>query len=217
MTRVTVLDPRFDRQPTLATGRAAEDRGQSNASAGRGVSSSRQDLVDALKRSGAGDQAAFRRVYASTSAKLFGIILRILGQRDLAEDVLQDVYIRVWQRAGDFDPAVSSPISWLVAIARNRALDETRRKTNRSLEDCPELLQTPSGDNPLAEYEQKEERLRLLACLDRLEPDKREVIVRAYHYGMTREEIGRTIKRPTATVKTWLRRGLAQIRDCLGQ
>jgi len=217
MTRVNVLNPRFDRQPTLATGRAAAGRGDSGASAGRGAPSPRQDLVDALKRTGAGDQAAFRRVYASTSAKLFGIILRILGQRDLAEDVMQEVYIRVWQRAGDFDPAVSSPISWLVAIARNRALDETRRKTNRSLEDCPELLQTPSGDNPLAEHEQKEERLRLLACLDRLEPDKREVIVRAYHYGMTREEIARTMNRPTATVKTWLRRGLAQIRDCLGQ
>ena len=215
MTRVSVLNPRIDRQPTLATGRAAAGRGDSGAPAG--ASSSRQDLIDALKRSAAGDQTAFKRVYASTSAKLFGIILRILGQRDLAEDVLQEVYIRVWQRAGDFDPAVSSPISWLVAIARNRALDETRRKTNRSLDDCPELLQTPSGDNPLAEHEQKEERLRLLACLDRLEPDKRLVIVRAYHYGMTREEIARIMNRPTATVKTWLRRGLAQIRDCLGQ
>src|SRR6185369_14581174 len=101
--------------------------------------------------------------------KLYGVVVRILGRRELAEEVLQDVYIRVWQRAGEYDPSIASPITWLVSIARNRALDEAKRKTMRSLEDCPELLEVPSDDDPRANQERNEERHRLLACLDGLE------------------------------------------------
>ena len=79
------------------------------------MTSSRQDLVDALKLAGRGDRAAFSRVYAATSVKLFGVIVRILGRRDLALDVLQEVYIRVWKHAGEFNPTASSPITWLVS------------------------------------------------------------------------------------------------------
>jgi RNA polymerase sigma-70 factor (ECF subfamily) len=133
----------------------------------------------------------------------------------LAEDILQEVYIRVWQRASEFDPATGSPITWLATIARNRALDEARRKTMRSLDDCPELLQLRSDEDPLADSERNEERRRLQACLDGLDPDKRQVVLLAYHYGMTREEIARATDRPIATVKTWLRRSLGQLKDCL--
>jgi RNA polymerase sigma-70 factor (ECF subfamily) len=79
-------------------------------------------LVEALVGTGRGERAAFEKLYASTAAKLFGIVIRILGRRDVAEDVLQDVYVRVWQHAGDFDPASGSPITWMATIARNRAL-----------------------------------------------------------------------------------------------
>lgn len=179
--------------------------------------SSRQDLVDALEHTGRGDQAAFRSVYEATSAKLFGIILRILGRRDVAEEILQEVYIRVWQRAGDYDPSGSSPITWLATIARNRALDEAKRKTMRSLDDCQEVLEVPSDDNPLATHEKHEDARRLLACLDRLDPERKELVLLVYYYGMTREEISSRINRPVATVKTRLRRSLMHIRDCLGQ
>ena len=111
---------------------------------------SRQDLVAALQRTARGDRAAFRLVYEATSLKLYGIVVRILGRRDLADEVLQEVYVRVWQRAGDFDTASGSPITWLAAIARNLALDEVRRKTPRSIEDFPEILQLPSDDDPSA-------------------------------------------------------------------
>jgi RNA polymerase sigma-70 factor (ECF subfamily) len=131
---------------------------------------------------------------------------------------LQEVYIRVWQRAGDFDPRSSSPITWLATIARNRALDEARRTTMRSLDDFPELLQVPSGeDDPAASHERSEDLRRLYACLDGLEPDKKEIVLLVYYHGMTREEISSRIERPVATVKTWLRRSLAQLKDCLGQ
>jgi len=129
---------------------------------------------------------------------------------------LQDVYVRVWQRADTFNPALGSPITWLVAIARNRALDEAKRKTMRSLDDMPELLQLPGDGDPHASLEREEERRRLQACLDGLDVDKRQILHLAYHYGMTREEIARRLDRPTATVKTWLRRSLAQLKACLG-
>jgi len=177
----------------------------------------KQDLVEALKRIGQGDRAAFKLVYAATSVKLYGVIVRILGRRELADEVLQEVYIRVWQRASEYDPASSSPITWLATIARNRALDEAKRKTMRSLDDCPELLQLPNEDDPLADHERNENARRLDACLDRLEPEKRRIVLLVYYYGMTREEISGRINRPVATVKTWLRRSLAQIKDCLGQ
>jgi len=155
-------------------------------------------------------------LYVETSVKLYGVIVRILGRRDLADEILQEVYVRVWQRAGEYDPASSSPITWLATIARNRALDEAKRKTMRSLDDCPELLQVPSEDDPLANHERNEHVRRLDACLDRLEPEKREIVLLVYYYGMTREEISNRLNRPVATVKTWLRRSLAQLKDCLG-
>jgi len=178
---------------------------------------SRQDLVEALARTARGDLAAFKVVYAATSVKLYGIIVRILGRPDLADEVLQEVYVRVWQRAGDFNPAASSPITWLATIARNRALDEARRNTMRSLDDSPELLQVPSDDDPSANQEENEQLRRLYACLEKLEPERKEIVLLAYEHGMTREEIANRLQRPVATVKTWLRRSLAQLKDCLGQ
>jgi RNA polymerase sigma-70 factor (ECF subfamily) len=202
------LNLRFHRQ------RASAANGMAHPASGA-TTLSRQNLAAALQRTARGDQAAFEEVYAATSVKLFGIILRILGRRDLAEDVLQQVYVRVWERAGEFDPAVASPAEWLVTIARSRALDETRRGATRPLEDCPELLRTLDGSP--AEPERSEDRLRLAACLDRLGPEKREVVALAYHYGMTREEIAASTNRPVATVKAWLRQSLAEIKDCLGR
>lgn len=178
---------------------------------------SRHQLADALARVAAGDRTAFEAVYMATSVKLYGVVVRILGRRELAEEVLQEVYIRVWQRAAEYDSSLGSPITWLVSIARNRALDEAKRKTTRSLEELSEVLQVPNDDDPLADHERKEERLRLQGCLDRLEPEKSEIVRLAYYYGLTREEIADRVDRPVSTVKTWLRRSLAQLKDCLGQ
>ena len=178
---------------------------------------SKVDLTYAISRVAKGDRSAFEALYAATSAKLFGVVVRILVRRDLAEEVLQEVYLRVWQRAAEYDPALSSPITWLVAIARNRALDEVKRKPMRSLEELPGVLEIANDDDPLADHGRKEEMLRLKACLDRLEPEKSQIVLLAYYYGMTREEIAGRIKRPVSTVKTWLRRSLAQLKDCLDQ
>jgi RNA polymerase sigma-70 factor (ECF subfamily) len=178
---------------------------------------SRQDLAEALQRTAGGDLDAFKAVYAATCVKLYGIVVRILGRSELADEVLQEVYVRVWQRAGDFDAATSSPITWLATIARNRALDEARRASMRSLEECPELLQVAGEDDPSAAQERSEELRRLYACLEGLEAEKKEIVLLVYYHGLTREEIASRLARPVATVKTWLRRSLAQLKDCLGR
>ena len=108
------------------------------------------DLSDLLARVAARDREAFAAVYKATSAKLWGIVVRILPRRAMAEDVLQDVYVRIWERAATFDPAKASPITWMATIARNRAIDEVRRRTPVSIEDAPEALEVAEeGLNPL--------------------------------------------------------------------
>ena len=164
-----------------------------------------------------GDQAAFELVYAATSAKLYGIIMRIVGREDVADDVLQEVYTCVWQRAAEFDPALASPITWLATIARNRALDEVKRIAMRSFDDFPEVFDLPNSDNPLADCEQDEDRRRLLTCLDLLGPEKKEIVLMAYYNGMTRQEIADWVGQPVSTVKTSLRRSLAKLKDYLGE
>jgi RNA polymerase sigma-70 factor, ECF subfamily len=188
-----------------------------HSTSGARIAISRQELVEAIARVSRRDRAAFELVYAATSAKLYGIIIRILGRRDLADDVLQEVYIRVWQHAAEFDPSFASPITWLATIARNCALDEIKLKAMRLLDDCPEAFVVPNSDNPLDDYGQDEARRCLQACLDRLGPEKKDVVLQAYYYGMTREEIATQIGQPVSTVKMWLRRSLAELRGYLGE
>lgn len=175
-------------------------------------------IADLLRRVGTRDRAAFAALYAATSAKLYGVVLRILARRDLADDILQDVYIRIWERAVDYDAAKGSPITWMAAIARNRAIDEVRRKSFASMEDNESVLEIPSDDRgALAWLEHGEELKRLFKCLEGLQPERREAVLLAYREGASRVDLGRHFDRPVPTVKTWLRRSLLQLRDCLSQ
>lgn len=171
-------------------------------------------IATLLRRVAAQDKAAFAEVYSATSAKLYGIALRILKRRDLADEVVQDTFVRIWQRAGDFDPQKASPISWMCAIARNRALDEVRRKQAASIEDHPEVMEFPAADSgdPLV---LGEEAAKLKECLERLDPDKRQMVLLAYCEGASRDELAAKYSEPVNTVKTWLRRSLAQLKGCL--
>jgi RNA polymerase sigma-70 factor (ECF subfamily) len=175
------------------------------------------ELSGLLARVAGRDRAAFAAVYRATSAKLWGIIVRILPRRDLAEDVLQDVYVRIWERAGSFDPAKASPITWMASIARNRAIDEVRRRRPVSIEEAPEALEVAeSGPDPLASAEQSEELRRLKECLEALEPERRDMVLLAYYSGLSRDELAQRYAHPVNTIKTWLHRSLAQLRKCLG-
>lgn len=178
--------------------------------------STASELSSQLSRVAERDKVAFKFVYDATASKLYGIILRILKRRDLADEVLQDVYIKIWERAADFDPAIASPISWMATIARNRALDEARRKRPASIEDFPEVIDVPADDpSALSIVMRGEDGRRLADCLARLEASKRQMVVLAYCDGLSRDELASKYGQPVNTIKTWLRRSLAQLKGCL--
>ena len=176
-----------------------------------------EQLVALMRGVAARDRAAFAALYKATSAKLYGIIVRILPGKGMADEVMQEVYVKIWDRAGDFDPTRASPISWMAAIARNRALDEARKRTPVSMEDMPESYE-PAAEtgHPLDGQERSEALRALLACLSGLEKEKREIVLLAYYRGMSREALASRYNHPVATIKTWLHRSLAQLRMCLG-
>lgn len=176
------------------------------------------DIARLLNRLAARDRSAFTPLYEATSSKLLGLILRILKRRDIAEEVLQEVYVKIWEKAGEFDQSRASPITWMCTIARNRALDEARRKHPDSLEDHPAYLETASDDEGALDALLRGETGDALSdCLSRLEPDRATMIVLAYCEGLSREELGQRYKQPANTIKTWLRRSLLQLRTCLEQ
>ncbi len=174
------------------------------------------DLAALMARVAQHDRTAFEALYRATSAKLFGIALRILARRDLAEEALQDVYVKVWERAREFDASRGSPIAWMATMTRNRALDDARRKRMISVDEMPASFD-PAEDSPdpLQVCQRSEGLRRLLACLDALEPKSRDMLLLAYYQGATRESLALRFNAPVGTVKTRLRRSLASLRTCL--
>jgi RNA polymerase sigma-70 factor (ECF subfamily) len=176
------------------------------------------ELVWLLAAVAKGDQAAFERLYSATRAKLYGVLLRILGKPELADDVMQETYLKVWKMAGKFDPTIASPITWMVAIARNRAIDIVRKKAVVSVEDSPEAMGVAAeAPPPLARREMTEELRRLLSCLGKLDPEKQRIVLLAYYSGWSREQLAQKLDIPVNTIKTWLRRSLLEIRECMGR
>ena len=175
------------------------------------------ELVWLIAAVAKGDEAAFERLYAATRAKLFGVVLRILRRQDLAEEVIQEAYVKIWNGAGQFNPGLSSPITWMASIARNRAIDVVRKRTELSIEEEPAAMEVAADSpDPLARREMTEELKRLLECVGRLEPDRQKLVLLAYYNGWSREQLAAKFKTPVNTVKTWLRRSLLDIRECLG-
>jgi RNA polymerase sigma-70 factor (ECF subfamily) len=174
------------------------------------------DPSQLLSRVAAGDRDAFAGLYRQTQAKLYGTIVRILIRRDLAGEILQEVYVRIWQKAADFDATKGSPIAWMATIARNRALDEARRVTPLALDDLPENFEPAALEiDPLGSRDRSEQLAALMRCLAQLDEEKRQIILLAYYRGASREELSKRFDRPVPTIKTWLHRGLAQLKDCI--
>src|SRR5271170_4476819 len=174
------------------------------------------DLGMLLRRVAARDSVAFAMLYKQTRAKLHGVIARILTRGDLSGEVLQEVYVRIWEKAGDFAVDKGSPIAWMATIARNRALDEVRRVRPTSLEDMPEGFEPAAEEiDPMAARERSERLTALLDCLKALDEEKRAIVLLAYYRGSSREALAKRFGRPVPTIKTWLHRSLAQLRDCL--
>ena len=175
------------------------------------------ELVWLLASVAKGDEVAFERLYEATRAKLFGVALRILRRQDLAEEVVQEAYVKIWNNAGQFDPAVGSPITWMASIARNRAIDIVRKRSERSIEDEPGAVEVASDiPEPLARREMAEELKRVLDCVGQLDQQRQKLVLLAYCNGWSREQLAEKFNTPLNTVKTWLRRSMIEIRECLG-
>jgi RNA polymerase sigma-70 factor, ECF subfamily len=179
-------------------------------------------LQQDLARVALGDRAAFARVYRATSAHLFGVALRILNRRDVAEDVLQEAFVNVWHHAGSYQAATSQPMTWLISIVRNRALDVVRsaavRHETSSVDDeggdaAGNVADSAPG--PLALLTQATDALAIRGCLEALDSAHRQSLALAYYHGLSHSEIATHLRAPLGSVKAWVRRGLERLKHCL--
>ena len=179
------------------------------------------DLQQLLARVALGDRLSFRQLYDATAPSLFGVALRIVRQRDRAEEVLQDAFVNAWNRAAGYQAALSQPMTWLTAIVRNRALDELRsgaRHRAESLEDGERGATVEIKDerpNPLRLLEQAADALAIRDCLDAIDGPQRQCLALVYYHGLSHSEVAGHIGSPIGSVKVWLRRGLDKLKRCL--
>jgi RNA polymerase sigma-70 factor, ECF subfamily len=173
------------------------------------------DIADLIARCALRDRAAFRDLYRRTSAKLYGVTLRILKDRSEAEEALQEVYVKIWQRADRYVPGGYSPISWLVAVARNHSLDVLRARKPQSDDIDLALEVADAGPNPEQAAMDSAERSRIDNCLGQLDGEKADAVRGAYLDGFSYEELATRHKVPLNTMRTWLRRSLMKLRECL--
>ncbi len=168
-----------------------------------------------LGRMALGDKAAFTQLYHATSAKLFGVALRVLNNRAEAEEVLQEVYIKIWHSANRYQVNGLSPMSWLITIARNQSIDRlrTRRAKHDGLDEAAELADTRPGPEALAMA--GSDRARILGCMAKLEADRADAVRRAYVEGESYAELAARYAVPLNTIRTWLRRSLIKLKECL--
>jgi RNA polymerase sigma-70 factor (ECF subfamily) len=188
------------------------------------------ELATLLSRVALGDRVAFDTLYRNTSAHLLGVILRIQSNRAQAEDVLQEVYINVWRAAQSFNPALSQPTTWLVSIARHRAIDSLRRKqtdvqTISSTvagpdEDTDHDLLDQIADTAPGPQEQLETATQVRAlehCMGGLSAEQKSSLALAYYQGLSHAEVADHMGQPLGTVKSWVRRGMQALKSCLEQ
>lgn len=180
----------------------------------------REQLSQWLAAIAAGDHGAFKQLYAATSAHLYALQLRILHNRERAQDALQETYISVWNKANSYAPERGAPLTWLLSIARYRALDMVRRQRPEvPLPESPDMAATWLEDenalDPAAESENLESLDAVQICLKTLEPQQRQSVLLAYYEGLTHQELSQRLGAPLGTVKSWIRRGLTRLRECL--
>jgi len=172
-------------------------------------------LAELLSATAAGDRAAFARLYQETSDRLFAVALRILRRRDLAEDVLQDAYLAIWKKAGQYQAGRGRPLAWMATIVRYRAIDRLRA-SGRAAEAQPSAVEDLEAEGDCADWQEPQAlAIGLSRCLERLQPKQRDAILLAFYHGFTHEELAVRLDVPLGTVKSWVRRGLMQLKDCL--
>jgi RNA polymerase sigma-70 factor (ECF subfamily) len=186
-----------------------------------------RELAQALSRSALGDRAAFKRVYDLSSGHLFAVILRIQRDRDLADDLLQEVFVSAWKAAGSFDAQQSQPLTWLTHIARNKAIDSLRRaRAQPRLErlhadddddERPDAAQrlVDEAPGPAALLQRASDARQLGHCMEGLTAQQRQSVALAFFDGLSHAEVAAQLRQPLGTVKSWVRRALMTLKGCL--
>ena len=180
-------------------------------------------LIALLDRVAMADEAALRELYDMTSSRLYGVAVRVVSNRDWAEDVLQEAYLNIWRIASDYKASLSPPMAWMALVVRSRGLDFLRRRTSGHVDHTVELddmiSETVAGDapNPMDVADASQQAQALHRCLNSLENKQREVLSLAYLRDLSHGELAEQLKLPLGTVKTWIRRGLEQLRSCMGR
>jgi RNA polymerase sigma factor (sigma-70 family) len=183
-----------------------------------------RELAQLLARSGLGDRQAFAQLYQRSSSHLFAVVLRIQRDRALAEDLLQDVYVAVWKAAAGFDAARSQPLTWLTAIARNRAIDSLRRaaaqpqtapRVGTDDDEAPDEGLPDEQPGPLDLLQRASDQRELTRCMQDLSAPQRQSVALAFFDGLSHAEVASQLRQPLGTVKSWVRRALAALRSCL--
>lgn len=177
----------------------------------------RDDIENWLGQIALGDRASFSALYSATSAKLFGVILRVLDNRAEAEEVLQEVYMRVWRHAGRYRVNGLSPMTWLITIARNAAVDRKRRRVAIPADMSAIDSESDSGPGPEQRAIAASENARLSDCMEELAEGHAEAVRRAYLDGETYAALASRFDVPLNTMRTWLRRSLLKLRECLSR
>ncbi len=174
-----------------------------------------EDIEELIARTALADRAAFERLYQLTSAKLFGISLRVLGTRSEAEEAVQESYVKIWRNAGRYQSGGFSPMTWLITIARNTAIDRLRARRASGAEMSEAEAIPDAGPTPEAAAIASSERARLAGCLEELDADRAEAVRGAYLSGLTYQELATRFDVPLNTMRSWLRRSLLKLKDCL--
>ena len=177
------------------------------------------DIEALIARIALGERQAFSELYQATSAKLLGVSLRVLNDRAAAEDAMQDTFVKVWKNADRYQSNGLSPMTWLITIARNTAIDrlrKTKAKPTSDLDDYSEVLPS-GGPTPEGAAIAASEAGRITACLDELESDRRDAVKGAYLNGDTYADLAARFNVPLNTMRTWLRRSLMSLRECMAR
>ncbi|MES9956440.1 MAG: sigma-70 family RNA polymerase sigma factor [Sedimenticola sp.] len=173
--------------------------------------------IDLLARSALRDQNAFSRLYELSSPKLFGLLLRILKRDDLAQECLQQAYVKIWNSAGDYREGLAAPMTWMSTIARYTAYDLLRKSRRESylddIDDAPELVD--EGADVFSAVHSGQVSGSLMDCIKQLNENQMQSVLLGYYEGLTYPEIAGRMGAPVGTVKTWMHRGLASLRECM--
>ncbi|TXH26617.1 MAG: sigma-70 family RNA polymerase sigma factor [Elusimicrobia bacterium] len=186
------------------------------------MSENGSEILQALiSRVALGDQGALRVLYERTSAHLFGVILRISRRQDLAEELLQETYVSAWHNAAGYSASQGQPMTWLISIARNKALDQVRSAPARRETELPrdedglERDIPDDGHDPLTLLESAGDTLAIRQCLESADARHRQSLALAYYHGLSHSEVAERMAAPLGTVKAWVRRGLESLKRCL--